>query len=146
MAGPRTRETATAASPASLTTRLAGLDGDGRRQLLLEIVRAQAAAVLGHGGPDEVAADRAFRDLGFDSLTAVELRNRLAAATGLRLPTTLVFDYPTPRLLAAYLLSRLSPDADSVPRPDEEEEAEIRKALATIPLSRLRAAASWSSA
>ncbi|WP_430792110.1 beta-ketoacyl synthase N-terminal-like domain-containing protein, partial [Actinoplanes sp. G11-F43] len=78
-----------------------------RRRVVIELVRSHAAAVLGYGVGEEVPAERAFRDVGFDSLTAVELRNRLNAATGVRLPATIVFDYPNPTALAEEILSRL---------------------------------------
>ncbi|WP_344407600.1 beta-ketoacyl reductase, partial [Dactylosporangium fulvum] len=90
--------------------RLAGLTADARRRELVHLVRSHAAGTLGYADAETVHASRPFRELGFDSLTAVDLRNKLTAATGLRLPVTVVFDHPTPTALAKYLDGALVPD------------------------------------
>ncbi|MBB5857529.1 SDR family NAD(P)-dependent oxidoreductase [Amycolatopsis umgeniensis] len=102
---PQRRAKTAAASPMA---ELAGLAPEDREEALVKVLRDQVADVLGHADAAGIDAQRAFQELGLDSLTAVELRNRVASLTGLRLPTTLVFDYPSPVALAAYLSDRLT--------------------------------------
>ncbi|WP_344397100.1 type I polyketide synthase, partial [Streptomyces asiaticus] len=91
--------------------RLAGMAETDRNHALLDLIRRHVAVVLGHTGPDAIDPGRAFHEIGFDSVTAVELRNRLNRATGLRLPATVTFDRPTPLAMAQYLRGELLHDA-----------------------------------
>ncbi|MFC4536969.1 SDR family NAD(P)-dependent oxidoreductase [Sphaerisporangium dianthi] len=133
------RRTAEAGSdaPATLRHRLAGLPEDERAAALLDAVRAEAAVILGHAGPSAIEPDKAFNELGFDSLSAVEFRNRINSVTGLRLPPTLVFDYPSARDLAEHIGAELAPEKgrDGAAGPGEDQ---VRKILQSIPLSRIR--------
>ncbi|MEW1678956.1 SDR family NAD(P)-dependent oxidoreductase [Streptomyces noursei] len=109
---PARRAAATGAAPSAdgLARQLAGLGGAEQDEVLLTLVRGQAAMVLGHADGSMIGAGRQFQELGFDSLTAVEFRNRLNAATGLRLPATLLFDHPTPADVVRHLRGQLCAD------------------------------------
>ncbi|MEU4312765.1 SDR family NAD(P)-dependent oxidoreductase [Nocardia sp. NPDC024068] len=93
-----------------LAARLVGRAPAERAEIVYSVVRGQAAAVLGHDDAESLAVDKPFKEIGFDSLGVMEFRNRLVTATGLSLPTTLVFDYPTVTTLAAHLLSLFEPE------------------------------------
>jgi mycoketide-CoA synthase len=101
-----------AADDGRLAQRLAGRPVAEQDDILLDLVRGHTAATLRHATAELIDSGRPFKDLGFDSLTAVELRNRLNTATGLQLPATLVFDHPTPDALARFLRTEIDPDSD----------------------------------
>ncbi|RDI46437.1 type I polyketide synthase [Nocardia mexicana] len=105
-----------AGSSAQLLADLAGLSAGEQERVVLGVIRSHAAAVLGHATPEAVPSETAFTDLGFDSLGAVEFRNRLKAATGAKLPTTVVFDYPNAAALARYIRSEIAPADDPAGR------------------------------
>ncbi|MEJ2856222.1 MULTISPECIES: SDR family NAD(P)-dependent oxidoreductase [unclassified Saccharothrix] len=107
--GPARRTLEATQSAGAFKDELLRQSGPQRRHTALELVKAQAATVLGHSSANAVEATKPFTELGFDSLTAVEFRNRLKAATGLKLPATMVFDYPTAAALTDFLLAELAP-------------------------------------
>jgi acyl carrier protein len=92
-------------------------DAGERPELLLTILRDEIADVLGHRSGNAIGPERPFHEFGFDSLSALELRNRLKGMTGTRVPATVIFDYPTPAALARYLLAQVIPEGDARPAP-----------------------------
>ncbi|QKV96583.1 SDR family NAD(P)-dependent oxidoreductase [Streptomyces sp. NA02950] len=138
LAGPRPDRRAGANR--SLADRLRALPAADHEHTVLDVVRTEVAAVLGHDGPTSIEPKRAFTELGFDSLAAVELRNRLNAVSGLRLPSTLVFDYATPAALAGHLLATVLRDTRAQDPAQETDDARVSELLAAIPVARIREA------
>jgi acyl transferase domain-containing protein/thioesterase domain-containing protein/acyl carrier protein len=106
----------------SLAQRLTGVSDADRERVVLDLVKAHVAAVLGHSPDEQIDAERKFKELGMDSMSAVGLRNRLSQATGLRLPVSFVFEHPTPAEIARQLLKQVgsgAPDAGA-PAPAAE--------------------------
>jgi acyl carrier protein len=130
---------AAASTADALRHSLAGLRPQEQKRTILDLVRRAAATVLGHDAPGRIEPRRSFTDIGFDSLTAVEFRNKLMSVTGLTLATTVVFDHPTVYDLAAALHTRLVPLDQQAGAADPADD-DIRQRLATVPLTALREA------
>ncbi|MEB3981643.1 type I polyketide synthase [Mycobacterium sp. 663a-19] len=131
---------AAAKSKSALLQRLEGLPEDEQQAVLLDLVRSNIATVLGSSSAEAIHPDRAFQELGFDSLTAVEMRNRLKSATGLALSPTLIFDYPNSAALAGYMHRELVGASEQQASAAALGEAEIQRVVGSIPVKRLRQA------
>ena len=134
----RTVEADVAATRSALAQQLHGLPPDQQHTLLLNLIRSHIAAVLGNLSIDDINPELSFQDLGFDSLTAVELRNRLKTTTGLALSPTLVFDHPTPTQLATHLHEQLTDNTDTSATTDEDEGIQSQSLIDQYPISQLR--------
>nr|WP_053719086.1 type I polyketide synthase [Saccharothrix sp. NRRL B-16348] len=121
----------------NLAEALAGMTGPERERHLLGIVLTEVAAILGHGSVDAVEPRKALREMGFDSLAAVSLRNRITAVSGVSLPATLAFDHPTPLAVAGFLATQVTPQAPTVSV--DEHLDKLRAALAAAPDEHARA-------
>ncbi|MEU0546152.1 beta-ketoacyl reductase, partial [Nocardia sp. NPDC005978] len=130
----RRHEAGAGMSNSAWTTKIAGHGAEQQQLMITEFVGAEVAAVLGFD-PSEIDMSQAFQELGFDSLSAVELRNRLRSATGLPLPITMAFDYPSPDALAAFIHGEIAPSAEAVV---ESADSILRQKIAEIPIDRLR--------
>ncbi len=129
----RTPLRAAGAERGTLVKRLAAVPEHERGQVVQDTVCAQAALVIGYGSPSAVEVRLTFKELGFDSLAAVEFRNRLSAVTELSLPATLIFDYPTPLALTDHLLGELGPGGEVATDPFDAELDELERRLAALP-------------
>ena len=127
-------------SKSVLLQRLEGLPEDEQHSMLLDLVRSHIATVLGSASPESIDPDQAFQELGFDSLTAVEMRNRLKSATGLPLSPTLIFDYPNSAALAGHIRRELVGTSEQAAPVAVPGEAEIQRVVGSIPVKRLRQA------
>ncbi|MEU7444355.1 phosphopantetheine-binding protein [Streptomyces sp. NPDC044780] len=134
---PNRRVAASRQDTDDLTRRLAALPAAERHRALADFLRAEVAAVLNIPDSALIDAGRALKDLGFDSLTAVELRNRLNAATGLRLPSTLVFDHPTVEALTQRIAGEMFPDRESAERSLFDELDSVDNALSRAALDNM---------
>ena len=124
----------TTTEESGLASQLANLDRTEASAVLTEFVRRQVAVALGHRSPGTVEADKPFSELGIDSLTSVELRNRIGAETGLRLPASLLFNHPTVALLTGHLLDELAP---ATPEPGDVLREQLDQALTGLGHERL---------
>ncbi|MEV6978120.1 SDR family NAD(P)-dependent oxidoreductase, partial [Kitasatospora sp. NPDC093806] len=143
----RPRPTAAAGGPAApdarpelsaFAAKLAPLPAEQQEEQLLDLVRDTVAAVLDYPSPDDVDTDYTFKELGFDSLSGVEFRNQLNRLVGVQVPTTVVFDYPTPGALAGHVRNLLFPEDEEPAAETGPSDEDIRRLLAALPVRELR--------